>query len=457
VDTAIPTPDGQQPKTNRPSLRGASRRLDVLYAAAGVLLTPYFVFRRIKGKRSARFSEKLGGVAARSAGKQRIWIHAVSVGEAQAAEPLAAALKAALPDADLVFSTTTVTGQEVARKRFGAENVVYYPHDFSFAVKRFLDRVRPTVIVLMELEVWPNLTAEAAHRGIPILVANGRITERSSRRYRRFWQLAGPAFHRVTRWLAQSEEYAARLKALGVDPGRIEICGNIKYDAIKTRLPDAQERTAARAALRLPADATILLGGSTHPTEEAVLLAAYQKLRGAHPSLRLVLTPRHPERGNDVAAEINAAGLGVVRRTEIQARGIDACIAALAASQRETWVLLIDTVGELGAMYALSDLAFVGGSLIPHGGQNVMEPCGIELPIVHGPHMHNFREAMELLRGCNGSMEVMRETLAPALQALLRDPAAAHAMGQRARQAFLKQQGATAKTVEYIRQFITKS
>ena len=436
--------------------RGASRGLDALYATAGVLLTPYFVFRRMKGKRSARFSEKLGDVPQHPAGRRRVWIHAVSVGEAQAAGTLAAALKLALPDADLVVSTTTVTGQEVARKRFGAENVVYYPHDFSFAVKRFLDRVRPSVIVLMELEVWPNMTAEAEHRGIPILVANGRITERSSRRYRRFWPLAGPAFHRVSRWLAQSEEYAARLRSLGVDQTRIEVCGNIKYDAIKTRVPDAAERGAARAALRIPGDATVLLGGSTHPTEESALLSAYRNLRGRDASLRLILTPRHPERAAAVAAEIAGAGLSVIKRTDIQTRGIDECIAALRPEQRENWVLLIDTVGELGAMYALSDLAFVGGSLIPHGGQNVMEPCGIELPIVHGPHMHNFKEAMELLRACDGSVEVSRETLAPALEALLKDRTAAHAMGKRAREAFLKQQGATAKTVEYIRQFVEK-
>jgi 3-deoxy-D-manno-octulosonic-acid transferase len=436
--------------------RGASRGLDVLYATAGVLLTPYFVFRRLKGKRSARFSQKLGDVAECPAGRRRVWIHAVSVGEAQAAETLAAALKLALPDIDLIVSTTTVTGQEVARKRFGAEKVVYYPHDFSFAVKRFLDRVRPSVIVLMELEVWPNMTAEAQHRGIPILVANGRITERSSRRYRRFWSLAGPAFHRVSRWLAQSQEYAERLQSLGVDPARIEVCGNIKYDAIKTRVPDAAERAAARKALRIPDDATVLLGGSTHPTEEAALLSAYQRLRQTFPSLRMILTPRHPERAGAVAAEIAGVGLSVIKRTDIQARGIDACIAALPSAQRESWVLLIDTVGELGAMYALSDLAFVGGSLIPHGGQNVMEPCGIELPIVHGPHTHNFKEAMELLHACNGSVEVTRETLAPALEALLKDRAAAHAMGKRAREAFLKQQGATAKTVEYIRQFMEK-
>ena len=422
----------------------------MLYSLAGMLLTPYFIARRIKGKLTAPFALKMGDVPARAEGLPRIWIHAVSVGEAQAAEPLVTALRAAIPDVDIVVSTTTVTGQDVARKRFGADNVVYYPHDFSFAVKQFLDRVRPDVIVLMELEVWPNMTAEAVHRGIPIIVSNARITERSSRRYRKFWFLAGPAFLRVSHWLAQSQEYADRLISLGVDPARIEMAGNIKYDAIKTRIPDAAERSAGRALLRIPDSATVLLGGSTHPSEEAALLNTYRELRAGHPSLRLILVPRHPERGPSVAAEIAAAGLAAVRVTEIQESGIDACLAGVPAERRDDWVLLVDTVGELGKMYALSDIAFVGGSLIPHGGQNVMEPCGMELPVVHGPHMHNFNEALELLRSCDGSVQVTRETLTAALAALLNDREKAREMGKRAREIFVRQQGATGRTVTRV-------
>ncbi len=435
-----------------PRTGGASRLLDLLYFSAALALIPYFLYRKlIKRKLSAGLSAKLGNVITRSQNRQRVWIHAVSVGEAQAAEPLVKQLREAQPNLDVVVSTTTVTGQEVARKRFGGENVVYYPHDFSFSVKRFLDRIHPDVIVLMELEVWPNMTAEAVARGIPIIVANARVTERSARRYRRFWFLAGGAFLRVRRWLAQSDEYAKRLKELGVDSKRIEVCGNIKYDAIKTRMPQRDERENRRGTYGIPLDAVVLIGGSTHRTEEGELIRAYMRLRESREAnLRLILVPRHPERTKEVLGEIQTAGLRAICFSQIRERGIEACLAELDKTQRNAWVLLIDTVGELGNMYAISDIAFVGGSLIPHGGQNVMEPCGMGLPIVHGPHMHNFNEAMDLLRACNGSVQVTRETLYAALENLVKNRASANAMAERGRNEFLKQQGGVKTTVDRI-------
>ena len=445
--------------TDVPRSRGASRLLDLAYFGAAVLLVPYFLWRKlVKRKQSAGLKAKLGNVPARDGERPCVWIHAVSVGEAQAAEPLVKALRASITPLEIIVSTTTVTGQELARKRFGAGNVVYYPHDFSFSVKRFLDRVRPSVIVLMELEVWPNLTAEAGARGIPIIVVNARITERSANRYRKFWFLVGPAFLRVRQWLAQSDEYAWRLNQLGVNPQRIEVCGNIKYDAIKTRLPEAAEKRSRRAALGLPNDATVLIGGSTHPTEETALLRAYTRLReNADANLRLILVPRHPERAAAVLAECQASGLTVLRYTQIRERGIEACFTELDPKVRGSYVLLVDAVGELGHMYSVSDLAFVGGSLIPHGGQNVMEPCGLGVPVVHGPHMHNFNEAMTLLRSCNGAKEVTSETLSAELELLLKDKPAARAMAQRAREVFLKQQGGSKKTVDCIAELLKRA
>ncbi len=222
---------------------------DLLYLFLAVLLTPYFIFRRIKGKKSAPWRDKMAHVSERKSGVRRVWIHAVSVGEANAAETLVKALKVRMPDAEIVMSTTTVTGHAVAEKKYGAENVVYYPHDFSWTVRRFLDRIKPSICVLMELEVWPNMTAEAVARGIPVLVVNGRITERSAKRYKLGWRIIGSSFRRATRWLAQTGEYAQRLKDLGVDPARIEVSGNIKYDAVDTAPPPA--RSAARFAASL--------------------------------------------------------------------------------------------------------------------------------------------------------------------------------------------------------------
>jgi 3-deoxy-D-manno-octulosonic-acid transferase len=420
--------------------------LDFLYLAAAVLLTPYFLWRRfVKRKQSASWRSKLGYVGERSGGVPRVWIHAVSVGEAVAAETLVKALRQMRPDLDVVISTTTTTGQEVAVKRYGAEKVFYYPLDLSCAVKRSLNRVKPSLLVLMELEVWPNMTAEAVRRGIPVVVVNGRATERAARRYRRFWFLVGPSFRRVQRWLVQSEEYAARLRDLGVDAQKIEVSGNLKYDALDTALdPDA--RAGLRAKLGIAPDAPVLVGGSTHPTEETALLAAYKQLRGGqHPELRLILAPRHPERAAAVESEITSAGFPCLRLSTLRASNTQD-----SALGTQHSVLLVDTVGELKGMYKAADVAFVGGSLIPHGGQNVMEPCGLGVPVVHGPHMHNFKEALEILRSCNGSVEVARDGLPAAVEQLLRDRAAAQAMAGRAREAFLRQQGAARRAAEYL-------
>lgn len=393
----------------------------------------------------------MGHASEHAAHRKRIWIHAVSVGEVTAAEPLIKALKIAFPDVDIVISTTTVTGHAVAEKLFGAAKVVYYPHDFSWTVKRFLNLIKPTLIVLMELEVWPNMTAEATSRGIPILVVNGRITARSAKRYKLGWPLVRGAFLRPTRWLAQTEEYAARLKALGVDPMRIEVTGNIKYDAVDTSPPDPIQRKILRKELGLAEDALVLIGGSTHPSEEVALLNAAKKLiAGPVPTLRLILVPRHPERFNAVESEITKAGFECIRRSR---KPIPPAFRA--ATVEKSPVLLVDLMGELKRMYIAADVAFVGGSLINHGGQNVMEPCGMGVPVIHGPSMHNFNEALEILRACKGSIEVSRESLAAQLEQLLTHRTEALAMADRAREAFIRNQGATVRAVETIRNLLS--
>ncbi|HLX64970.1 MAG TPA: 3-deoxy-D-manno-octulosonic acid transferase [Planctomycetota bacterium] len=389
---------------------------------------------------------------------QRLWIHAVSVGEATAAEPLIKALKAKFPKAEVVISITTLTGHAVAERKYGPENVVFYPHDFSWVVRRFLNAIKPSIVILMELEVWPNMTAEAKARGIPIVVANARITRRSAKRYKLGWSLVGRAFNRPEKWLAQTVEYAERLHQLGVDPQRIEIAGNIKYDAVDTSPPSPEQRAALRAELGIAPEAPVLIGGSTHPTEESALLDAYKNLRAtACPALRLILVPRHPERLNSVEDEIKSAGLIAVRKSALDARPLLPtpysplpAPHSLLPPPHSPPVLLIDTMGELKRMYAAADVAFIGGSLIPHGGQNIMEPCGMGVAAIHGPHMHNFNDAMEILRACNGSLEITRETLAPTLERLLKNRDEAQAMAARAREGFLKKLGATSRVVETI-------
>jgi 3-deoxy-D-manno-octulosonic-acid transferase len=431
---------------------GATFKWDIAYALLFCAGLPYFAWRRfVRGKDKEGWDQKFGRVADRPSNPKRIWVHAVSVGEAHATYTLSKALKREIDGVDLVYSTTTTTGQQVARQLYGPEPVFYYPYDFSRAVRRSLDNVKPVLIVLMELEVWPNLTAEAAARGIPIVVVNGRLTERSARRYQRAWFMLGRSFRRVRRWLMQSDEYAQRVKTLGVEAGRVEVTGNVKYDAIETTLPTDAERAEARAMLAFPAEARTIVCGSTHPSEEEAVLETYRSLLGEFPLLRLVLVPRHPHRLDEVEKAVRAADLPCIRRSKVKEHG-ERALSEIPADKRSRTVILVDTMGELRRIYRAAEIAFVGGSLIPHGGQNVMEPSGVGLPTVYGPHMHNFKEADEILAACEGRVQVEDAgQLGEAFKRLLSDPAAAREMGSRARQAFLNRQGAVTRCAEYLR------
>ncbi|MCZ7646659.1 MAG: 3-deoxy-D-manno-octulosonic acid transferase [Planctomycetota bacterium] len=433
---------------------GAGWGFDVLYAVLAVLYAPMLLYRRLI-LRKDRFGgrQKRGHVPQRPEHPKRIWIHAVSVGEAKATNVLAKQLALDLPGAEVVFSTTTDTGQEVAKKLYGEERVFYFPLDFSRCVKRALDRVRPSLVILMELEVWPNFTAECAKRGIPVVVLNGRMTERSAARYRRGLWLVGSSFRRVRRWLMQDEAYAERILGMGVDPARVEVAGNVKYDDVETELEPGR-REAVRRELGLAEDAQVLIGGSTHPTEEAALLGACRLLKPKYPRLRLILCPRHPHRLAEVEKEIAAHGHAVLKHSAVKARG-PAALEELPEPARGDAVVLIDTMGELTRLYAGADIAFVGGSLIPHGGQNVMEPAGLGLACVYGPYMQNFGEAALILRDCDGAKLVEHaEALRATLDLLLSDAGGARAMGSRARAAFLQRQGATERCVGYIRKLL---
>lgn len=437
---------------------GASLRWDVLYALINIAAIPYLLYRRWVLKKDLQGREqKKGYVPERPAHAKRIWIHAVSVGEAKATHVIVKALAQQIPDAEVVFSTTTDTGQEVARKLYGEERVFYYPRDYSGSVTRALDRVKPAVIVLMELEVWPNFTAEAAKRGIPLVVLNGRISTRSGQRYGHVRWLMGNTFLRVRRWMMQSEEYGRRAKDIGVEPARIEVTGNIKYDDVGTQPVTTQERAAARADLALPDDALAILAGSTHPSEERTLLDVYRLLVEKFPKLRLVLAPRHPHRLAEVEKEIAGAGLACLKRSAVKANGAQA-LDALDEAKRARAVVLIDTMGELKDLYRAADISFVGGSLIPHGGQNPMEPAGMGLPVVYGPYMHNFGEAVLILRDCEGGpggfLVNNAGELAKRFETLLADEKERVAMGERARNAFVQRQGATDKCVAYLKQLL---
>ena len=347
-------------------------RWDLLYGSAVVAAAPFafgtwLCSPRLRASLKARRTHLPPELPA---GK-RAWIHGASVGEILSAGPVLEALSAL--DCDAVLSCNTPTGIEAARKSFPGMPMFAMPLDFSRPVARAFDRVKPTVLVLLELEVWPQLLAEATRREVPVLCVNARITERSFRRYRRLKPLFAGSFSRIARFLPQGEEHAARLRALGVPAGRIQIIPNLKGAAESPARPDW-----------IPDGDPVLVAGSTHPGEEAVVLDAWQAL----PGWRLVLAPRHPQRFEEVAGLLEARGIPFARHS---------------SPVPGAWrVLLLDTMGDLKAAYAAAALAFVGGSLAPVGGHNVLEPAAAGVPVVVGPHTDHVGGDVRQLEGSGG-------------------------------------------------------
>ena len=432
---------------------------DAAYIGMLAAWSPALLYRIARGKYRKGWGHKLGFVPEREAlspPEGRIWIHAVSVGEAVVAATLAEALLAQLNHHEIVVSTTTPTGQEVARRRFGEDRAFYLPLDFSGPVRRAFRRTKPDVLVLMELEIWPNLVATAARGGVPVVVVNGRISAESLPRYRRVKRFLRKSMERIAAFGVQTEAYAERFREIGASPERVVVTGSLKYDGVKTE-PDPEAEAWARTELRVRKGERLLLGGSTHRTEEVALAEAWRSITpdpadGKAP-WRLVIAPRHPPRIPAVEAELAKAGFRTVRRTSMRTSTREDRPAEI---DRET-IILVDTVGELGRFYHAADLVFVGGSLIPHGGQNPIEPAGLGKPVIYGPHMFNFRETVELLREARGAREVGRpEELAGAVGALAADAEARASLGLAAREAILSKQGAARRSAKLVRNALAR-
>ena len=432
---------------------------DAAYIGMLAAWSPALLYRIARGKYRKGWGHKLGFVPEREAlspPEGRIWIHAVSVGEAVVAATLAEALLAQLNHHEIVVSTTTPTGQEVARRRFGEDRAFYLPLDFSGPVRRAFRRTKPDVLVLMELEIWPNLVATAARGGVPVVVVNGRISAESLPRYRRVKRFLRKSMERIAAFGVQTEAYAERFREIGASPERVVVTDSLKYDGVKTE-PDPEAEAWARTELRVRKGERLLLGGSTHRTEEVALAEAWRSITpdpadGKAP-WRLVIAPRHPPRIPAVEAELAKAGFRTVRRTSMRTSTREDRPAEI---DRET-IILVDTVGELGRFYHAADLVFVGGSLIPHGGQNPIEPAGIGRPVVHGPHMFNFQETVELLRDAHGARQVgSAEELGAAVRELAADRSARERLGLAAREAILSRQGAAPRSAELVRNALAR-
>ena len=345
-----------------------------------VVSAPWWLWRMATTEKYREgLGERLGRVPARlrglGGGAPVIWVHAVSVGEVLAVSRLLMTLETALPNLFVAISTTTRTGQALARERFGVNRVFYCPLDLPWATRAYLNALQPKMLILAETEFWPNLLNGCRRRGIPVAVVNARISDRSFPRYMRLRRPWRPFLSRLAAVLAQSEVDAERLRAIGCAAERVSVAGNLKFD-----VRAAGESEAARLLKALGTGLRFVVAGSTLEGEEAALLQAWPKLGAADPHLALVLAPRHPERFAAVAGYLEASGIPWVRRSEWKGKADP--IAPLEPGQ----IVLLDTIGELASVYSLATVAFVGGSLVPAGGHNPLEPAQFGVPIVMGPH-----------------------------------------------------------------------
>ncbi len=440
----------------------------IFLSLACIALLPYFFYQAFLNKKYLNnFWERLGALpeGLQSDARPTIWIHAVSVGETLAAHPLVNALRERFPDYRLIFSTTTATGQAVARSRISeADGFCYFPFDWRFSVRKALKTIQPSVVVLMESELWPNFLRECKARNIPVIVANGRVSDRSFRRSLKFAFWFRRMTANITRFLMQSEADAARIQALGANTESIIIIGNIKYDIGQEK--DARE-IATRAQL-IEADfalsrAPLIVAGSTSDGEEELLLAAFAEVRKEFADVRLLIAPRHPERFEAVAKLLDSSHFKSVRRStyapQLATVGIGH-LTTLPQTKNPAQVadiILLDSIGELASLYRFASVVFVGGSLVPKGGHNILEPALDTKPIIVGPHMENFREiaaeftrhnAVVTLQGAND--QELSAALRDALLALLTDEERAKTLGANARATVEANRGATTKTVAAI-------
>lgn len=426
-------------RLTRWSLNGA-------YAAALTLASPAVAWAAWRdGKYREGYAAKLlGRVPQRTSQRRCVWLHAVSVGEVNLLGVLIEEFRGRHPDWEVVVSTTTKTGYDLARKKYGGEHAVFYaPLDFSWAVDEAMRRVRPDLLLLAELELWPNLIDSAKRHGAQVGIVNGRLSENSFKGYRRVGSLVRKTMEKIDLVAAQDGATADRFRTLGAP--RVAVSGSLKYDGASTDRENP--RTAAlRELAGFDGSETVWLAGSTQAPEESVCLRVFESIHEDHPELRLVLVPRHPERFEEVAQLLEASGLPYAKRSRLDSSP------PLSPAPS---VLLIDTVGELGAWWGTAQLGFVGGSFGDRGGQNMIEPAAYGVATCYGPNTRNFRDIVAALEGADASHTVQDEDdLEAFLRGCLELPAEANALGERARAFVATQLGATGRTVDLLDQMI---
>jgi 3-deoxy-D-manno-octulosonic-acid transferase len=414
-----------------------------LTLAAFLLGSPYFAYQAVRHRKYiGSLGQRFGRLppALRRAARPSIWIHAVSVGEVLTARALLPELRQRYPDVRLVLSTTTATGQQVARAQVPPiDHVFYFPFDLPFGIRRTLDALQPRLFVMMETEIWPNLLRACRARGIGTVLVNGRISARSFPRYRLIRRVMRRVLADVDGFCMQSDDSARRVVALGADPTRVTVTGNLKFDAAE-RAPPLQGSDGVLRYFRLPPERPVVIAASTLRGEEEAVLRAFERARANHAGALLVVAPRHPERFGEVVSLASGRGHRVVRRTAL----------AIDAEPRAD-VVVLDTIGELARLFEVATVVFVGGSLVDAGGHNILEPALYGKPIVFGPHMHNFAEIAAAFTAQQAAVQVASPAqLADAVDALLGDPVRRARLGAAARALVDANRGAKERTLAVI-------
>jgi 3-deoxy-D-manno-octulosonic-acid transferase len=421
----------------------------LLLTVGFIIFLPKFVLDALRSRKYVTgLSERLGRLPEpETSSKPIIWLHCVSVGETEAARPLVARLLERFPAYRIVISTTTVTGQSVARNAFSktATSVFYFPIDWNWCVRRALNTLRPAAVVIMETELWPNFLRQCAARSIPVAIVNGRISAASFQRYRLLRRFMGRVLNHLSVALMQSEADASRIRDLGLKEEKISVSGNLKFDSKAAGDQDVTDELRSRFNLR-KGQQRLIVAASTHAPEESVLIQSFKQLKAAAPDTRLMIAPRHPERFAQVAELLQHSGLTWCRRSE-----------PAEENDRRCEVVLLDSIGELRSAYSVADVAFVGGSIAPHGGHNVMEPGAQGVGVVTGPYTHNFDAIVgELLRE-QAIIQLpalplpeMAARLASIFESLLSDDLSRREIGQRAAAVCNRNRGATDRTVQTI-------
>ncbi len=421
-------------------------QMRTLYSLLIYLITPlvllYLAFRGIRSRDYLKRWPERFGIFDPPQETGGIVVHSASMGEVNAASALVRALVKRYPETPLCLTTFTPTGSEQVRALFGEDAChVYAPLDLPGAVRRFFDRVQPALLIIMETEIWPNLYAEAAGRGIPLLIANARISEHSIGGYKRLHRLTAKTLNQVSFIAAQSEQDAARLIEIGADERRLSVTGNLKFDV---NLPPSLLEQGEAIRLAWGTHRPVLLAGSTHEGDEGPLFEAFTGLLGSFPGALLVVVPRHPERFNRAAQLAKSAGLSVSMRS------------SGASCSENTQCFIIDRMGELLRYYAACDVAFVGGSLEPLGGHNALEPAALSRPVLVGPHTFNFREITEQLLACGAAMRVADAgELENAVRRLFSEPELRDRMGRAGVELVRSGQGAVDRSLEIVDRLIT--